>query len=233
MNQPIDARRRVNACAATLLLMVVGTVALVGCPSDTTTTDDDAPPPACTLAFQGDPNAAPQVEIVYSGTDGLNHPVAEGGELPMLLPPQGGRVAYVGARVTNIDPCSATLSGSVRDEITDQVRLDIRTVNLTPQGDGWAESAPGNLSVFSNVPLCPNQWSDQNLFDGTYLLDVKVTDRAGRVAEAQAHVKPSCGEPSNEADCRCICKAGYVLGESCNGTSSSSSASTGAGGAGG
>lgn len=210
-----------------LASMVWAAASCTSSPEDETS----PPPPSCKLPFQGDANAAPQIELIYSGADGLNHPVEEGGEIPMLLPPQGGRVVYVGARVTNMDPCQATLNGSVRDLDTDQVRLDIRTVNFTPTGDGWAQSAEGNPAVFSNVPLCPNQWSESDLFGASYLLTIKVTDRGGKVAEAQAHVRPSCVEPDNEADCKCICRGGYMLGDTCQGTTSTSASSTGSTGA--
>jgi hypothetical protein len=68
------------------------------------------------------------------------------------------------------------------------------------------------------VPTCPNQWSSVDLYDQTYQLEINVKDRNGKTASKTLQVVPRCAEPANEVECRCICKAGYVLGETCTGS---------------
>ena len=49
-------------------------------------------------------------------------PLADGGPLAILQPPQGGRVVFVGVRATNVDGCGLQLTGALRDETSRQVR---------------------------------------------------------------------------------------------------------------
>lgn len=222
--------------ARTLVAQVtVASVVLVAC-SDSSGTDGP-PAPKCELAFLGDKSQPPQIELIYSAADGTSAKVIDGAAVPMLLPLQGGRVIYAGARVTNIDPCNAMLTGSIRDQGNNQLRLDARSINFTPASDGWGETAAGALSSFANIPTCPNEWSTTSLFEGTYTLEVKVRDRDGRTVTGTANIKPSCGDPATDSECRCICKKGYVLGEACGaggggagGGSSTSSSSSAQGG---
>jgi hypothetical protein len=123
---------------------------------------------------------------------------------------------FVGVDVKNADPCGTRLAGAVRDEATGQVRVDNRTVTLRAKDGGIAGSVPSNITTFSNIPVCPNQWASKDVFDQTFLLEVSVVDRQGKGASSQVHVRPYCAEPKNEAECRCICKQGYVLGERCD-----------------
>ena len=208
---------------AALLCASLFGVAVSACPRNET---DGPLPPSCKYAFAGDKSRAPGIELLY-WADGVTHPVTEGGEVPLLLPLQGGRVIYVGARVTNLDPCGAVITGSIRDLDNNQIRLDARTINFTPQSDGWAETTASDLSSFANIPACPNEWSGKSIFDATYTLELKVRDRGGRTVSMQAGVRPSCAEPAVEAECRCICKTGYKLGEQCQGTGGAGSTSSG------
>ncbi len=155
--------------------------------------------------------------------DGTTVPIHDGDSVPMIFPPQGGRVLFVGVRATNVDPCALQLTGALRDETTQEVRLDSRTINLSPEGDGWgasatsAESLSAAIPNFSNVPVCPNEWSSTDLYGNSYGLEVTIKDRGGRMLTQKIQVTPECGEPENLAECLCICKAGYVLGETCAG----------------
>jgi hypothetical protein len=124
-------------------------------------------------------------------------------------------VIFAGVRATNLDPCGVQLAGVVRDETSMQVRLDSRTVNLKPTGDGWGQSDPADISTFANIPVCPNEWSKTNLFGTTYGLEVTLTERSGRTEDLTLKVVPACNEPAHEAECLCLCQGGYVLGQSC------------------
>ena len=142
-------------------------------------------------------------------------PLADGGTISLIQPPQGGRVLFVGVRATNVDGCGLQLTGALRDEKTQQVRFDTRTINLIPTGDGWGvtgmigANVSGLVSNFSNVPVCANSWSTSNVNGSDYGLEVTVTDRGGRKLEKTIHVTPVCDTPDDAVDCACLCRADY------------------------
>jgi hypothetical protein len=214
-----------------LFVFVVAMAALeTGCPDPTRDApadggSGDAPSP-CEAGFLGDPSKDPVIELRALKADGTDVALKDGDDLAVLFPPQGGRVAFVGVRVTNIDGCAVQLIGALRDPLTNQVRVDGRTVNLRRDGDGWGTTGRGSstniedsqaIGDYSNIPLCPNQWADQDVYDKKFTLEVKVTDRSKKKsAFASISVTPRCAEPgAKETACRCLCKKGYVLGESC------------------
>jgi hypothetical protein len=211
-------------------LHVLGAALLVGAigcgPGEEPTPDAGPPPgPACTIGFLGDPSLEPEVELISLGADGTSSAIADGSSVALIFPPQGGRVIFAGVRATNVHGCQVTLSGSLRDPQNGKICFDERTVNLRPIGDGWGASVDTDISTFSNIPVCPNQWSVTNAFGSDYDLTLKVSDREGRVIEKTVRVKPACAEPENEAECLCKCKQGYILGETCAPPSSSSTSS--------
>jgi hypothetical protein len=157
----------------------------------------------------------PVIEVLGLGPNMTSVPIQGGSMVTLAFPPQGGRVIFAGVRATNLDPCGVQLTGVVRDETTKQVRLDSRTMNLLPSGDGWGASDPTDISTFANVPVCPNEWSKTNLYGTEYELEIDVTDSKGRTASQIVKVIPACSEPAHAADCLCICMGGYMLGESC------------------
>ncbi len=179
----------------------------------------------CPAGFLGDPAKDPVIELRALRANGTDVPIAEGDDLAVVFPPQGGRVAFVGVRATNVDGCGMQLVGALRDPLSKQVRLDGRTVNLRKEPDGWGTTGRGAetdlgssdaIGDYSNVPLCPNQWADQDLFDQTFELEVQIKDRRGKTASKKIHVTPRCAEPGEkETACRCLCRKGYVLGETC------------------
>jgi hypothetical protein len=215
------------AAAASALALGLGSS---GCGPDPTLPSSDAGPDAksCALAFLGDATKDPALELVALGADYASAPIADGAKVALLFPPQGGRVVFVGVRATNLDPCGVKLAGAMRDVTSKQVRIDTRTINLEPASDGWGQSAPGDIASFANVPLCPNQWSTTNIYGTEYEVEVTLTDRDKRKVTKTIRVTPECAEPSLAAECACICKGGYVLGETCS--SAGSSGSSGAGG---
>jgi hypothetical protein len=171
--------------------------------------------PSCDRPYLGDATAEPTIELIYFGADELEHPLDEGAAVDLVLPPQGGRVLFLGVRATNVDPCEATLTGAMRDPGTMQVRFDTRTINLDDQGDGWGKSAAGDLASYANVPACHNTWTALDVFGSSFTLELILKDRGGKQASRTITAIPRCAEPQNEAECRCICHGGYVLGESC------------------
>ena len=181
----------------------------------------------CTLPFLGDSTKPTELELIVLKADYTSTPVAEGDSVALLFPPQGGRVIFAGVRARNIDPCGIQLAGAVRDLATQQLRVDARTVNLEATSDGWGQSSDADIASFANVPMCPNQWSTTNIYGTKYELEVTITDRAMHKTTKKVAVVPACAEPENAAECTCICRGGYVLGEACDGGTSSSSSSGG------
>lgn len=172
-------------------------------------------PVTCAAGFLGDRTKPPELEIIAIGGDGGVSPVEDGGTVGLIFPPQGGRVIFAGARATNLDGCGVQITGALRDEATQQVQVDSRTVNLVPAGDGWGESNPDDVPSFSNVPACPNEWSKTNIYGTRYQLQLTVADPSGRTATSTLEVTPECAEPTRAAECMCICMGGYILGQSC------------------
>lgn len=209
------------------------TIALAGCPGGS-----DAPPagdggveaapdaPAdCPAGFLGDPNEPMQLELRALRANGTDVPLNDGDDLAIVFPPQGGRVAFVGVRAINLDGCGVQVTGALRDLGSRQVRVDGRTVNLRKEADGWGTTGQGTttnledsaaIGDYSNVPLCPNQWAEVDVFDKPFEVEVLVKDRRKKTATKTVRVTPRCAEPgAKEVACRCLCKRGYVLGESC------------------
>jgi hypothetical protein len=197
-----------------------GLALLVGACSPSTTTSDAGGEP-CATGFLGSPAAAPQFDLQVLSADGTVSQLVDGGMVPIIEPPQGGRVIFVGVHATNVDGCELQLQGAVRDLATNKVQLDARTINLVPTGDGWGVSGlfgsghDPDISTFSNVQVCPNEWSMTNIYGTTYGLEVTITDRGGRTLTQKIKVTPECGEPASLPQCMCICMGGYVLGQAC------------------
>ena len=173
------------------------------------------------MGFLGDAAGSPELEIQVLLADDTIAAVQDGDSVPMLLPPQGGRVICAGVRATNVDACAVQLRGALRNPSTSAVMFDMRTINLTPAGDGWGASATSATSIseaiasFSNIPTCPNSWSSTDVYGNAYALEVTIVDRGKRELTKTVQVTPECGQPENLAECLCICKAGYVTGQAC------------------
>jgi hypothetical protein len=178
--------------------------------------DDETVPvaPVCTLAFVGKARDALALVPVQRTASGMLAELEDGGALDVVFPPQGGRVAFVGVRARNVDPCEVTLKGVLRDTASNKVRFDTRITNLMVDGEE-ARSDEREIATFSNIPLCPNQWSSADVFDQAYELEIVLTERGGRKLERTLAVTPRCAEPEREAACKCMCKHGYELGEPC------------------
>lgn len=170
---------------------------------------------ACALPFVGDPCAPMELELVYFDVDQANHPLVAGAEVPLICPPQGGRVMFLGVRAKNVDPCGVSLTGALRDVDSNAVRVEQRIVNLTPTADGWVETSPGDISRYANVPVCPNQWTDKTIYEADFRVEVVLQDRCGNVGQAEELIRPACSEPGHQGECQCLCRGGYVLGEPC------------------
>ncbi len=191
----------------------MGTLGFMGCSTGTETTE--TPVAGCTLAPIGDPTKPIEMELVYLDVKKEIQPLADGGAIPMIVPPQGGWVVFIGARVNHIDPCGVTIKGVLRDTGNDQVRLDERTTKLITDAGGWGGPEAGDISTVANIPTCPNQWASAALDDVPIELTYSVKERGGRTVSKTIQVVPECAEPLYKNACMCQCSAHYVLGASC------------------
>lgn len=210
--------------------VILTTTMLVGCPEDgplDAGTSDAAPDveSVCPTGYLGDPNSDPILELRALKADGTDVPLHDGDDLAVLFPPQGGRVSFVGVRATNVDGCAMQITGALRDPISKQIRLDGRTVNLRREADGYGTTGGGTttniedsaeIGDYSNIPLCPNQWASQDVFDVGFELEVVIVDRLKKTTSKKINVVPRCADPGERGvACRCLCRNGYVLGETC------------------
>lgn len=205
------------------------TLCLGGCPNDPPEPPGDAGSDAqgCQLDYVGDEKADIELEVITLDPEYSASPLAVGGSTSILIPPQGGRVIFAGVRAKNLDPCGVRLAGAVRDPASNQVRIDTRTLNLDVADDGWAQSDETDISTFSNIPVCSNNWAETDIFDQTFTLVVSVRDRSGKEAKAEIAMVPRCDEKKIveldsgkkidiQKECLCTCKLGYVTGEACD-----------------
>ncbi len=168
--------------------------------------------------FEGDPSAAPQIVIVHRNVDGGVEPTASAAHVPLIQPPQGGKVMFIGVRARNLDGCPLTLTATLRDPCDQSIiALERRPVLLTPVGDGWLEpQQPIEIHNYSNLPACPRAGLSRGIHDEPYELAVTVRDKDNRTVTATKSVVPFCGEPDLFDRCRCECSQNYVLGGACD-----------------
>lgn len=171
----------------------------------------------CGHGFLGDPAGEPTVHVRALDPDMAQLlAVDDGGAMPLSTPPQGGRVIFTALRATNLVPCGVSVVATLRDPATGASRSDARTINLEPVGDGWGQSIADDLGTVAHLPVCPNLWSDRDVFDEPYALTVTLTDPDGREATRTVTVTPGCVEGGAlDDECRCICAAGYRIGAPC------------------
>jgi hypothetical protein len=170
---------------------------------------------SCSLPFVGDP--ASPIELVPGASEGGEFvELHDGDALPLVTPPQGGHVSFVGARARNIDPCHVHISATLRSLTTALiVTEESRDISMTPEPDGWAEPNLVDISSVANVPMCPD-YHDEAIVDTEYGLEVRLVDSRGASfgGTVDRNVVPRCLEDDayRNALCRCECRANYTLG---------------------
>ncbi|MBI4820986.1 MAG: hypothetical protein HY791_32275 [Deltaproteobacteria bacterium] len=191
------------------------------------TSPEPEPEPEPTSCPMGDLSLPIEAHIVHRNEDAQLELTEQNGEIPLIQPPQGGKVLFVGVRAKNLDGCGVRISASLRDPCSGLlVSLERRPVDLALSADGFGEPArPETIDNFSNLPACPRAGTDRDLFGQTYLLRVTIEDRDGRKAEASLAVVPRCADPTREL-CECECRSDYVLGESCGARPDAGTSST-------
>jgi hypothetical protein len=167
----------------------------------------------------GDPTRPVEMSIVHRNADGTLAMTEDNGTIPLIQPPQGGRVLFVGARAKNLDGCPVVIHVALIDDCSGLAVVDDRPVILEQGADGWGEpKQPSELSNYANVPVCPDPNAPRDHNDEVHTLKVTITDRYGKTASRTIHVTPVCGEPDKLAECKCECSANFRLGTPCGTT---------------
>lgn len=175
--------------------------------------DDDAAP--CRI---GDVAADPQLELIYRAADGTMAPLLDGAALPLITPPQGGKIVLVGLRVRDAELCGATVQAALRDPCSNRVLgIERRPVAWRFTDDGWAEPAqPQELSDFVNLALCPSAAAGDDLDGHPYQLELRFYETPdGGFIERIVEVTLRCDADLDPDGCKCECDADYQLGGAC------------------
>ena len=153
----------------------------------------------------GELSQPPELVVTQRVPDGGVEEVS--GTLFLQVPPQGGHVVYVGARVRNLEGCRLELSASLFEPGSGALETEERRrVDLDSSG----MSDPADPANFANVPACPN-FGARDIAGPQWRLTVEAKQRDGRKASATVPVVLSC--ETGGADCACECAAGYELGK--------------------
>jgi hypothetical protein len=144
------------------------------------------------------------MQVIARGADGVVAGVADGGDVPLVEPPQGGQVLFIGVRATNLDGCSLSVRASLRDAASGAtLATDERFVDLVTQGDGWgAPPAGAPITSFANVPVCPNTTASREVDGSAWVLAVTVQDREQRTATVSMTVTPRCADALCTEECK-------------------------------
>jgi hypothetical protein len=164
----------------------------LGCSSPELTRAPSGPCPI------GDLAQPVELVTVVRTPDGRTEEVRASGAIPLIEPPQGGQVVFVGVRARNLDGCGLILTATLRDPCTNGViGVEARPVDLTASPAGWGEPAsPADIASFANVPVCPSAAATRGLDGQRYVLEVDVRDRDKRTARVTLDVVPTCAETS-------------------------------------
>src|SRR5262245_42866748 len=118
---------------------------LAACPNGNT--EADAEPP-CAIGFVGDQDAAPEITLVVreggmidpltGAGEGTMRPLLDGDPVPIVKPPQGGKVIFPGIRARNVDVCGTYIKSWLVDCEGHPLALDKRRTYFRVAEDGWA-----------------------------------------------------------------------------------------------
>jgi hypothetical protein len=170
----------------------------------------------CPLPFAGDPSQPVEADVFAVDTTAGQRFLAvhDGDAIPLLPPPQGGFVLFVGAKLRNVDACQVSQTAELRDPATGAALpgVDHRLGDLELQPDGWYWPTPARvLQVTPNIDACPN-FLPRGVASQPALLDLHVVDRGGRSATLTRSVVPTCPDGELKAFCECACGPDYRPG---------------------
>ena len=148
--------------------------------------------------------------------------IQDGDPIDLLLPPQGGHVMFIGAKVRGGRGGAALLRAQLLDLRSGALLAeDGRTVTLGGAGEAdlWQPDLRSYGNV-ANIPVCPS-YSGVDFHGQPFTLQVQVTDLVTRQSgTATRRAVPSCRQEgaAERALCECECAAGYQPGKCGAGT---------------
>jgi hypothetical protein len=192
-----------------LLLRAAALLALVGCSDDGTPVIDA--PTTCPI---GDRSLPIELDAMHTMGGAVTR-LADGGEVELSRPIQGGKVIYVGVTALNVDGCNLQLNAALRDAASNQViALEQRPVRLVTGPDGWGVPA-SPFDDLANVPACPNAAATVDIDQASWQLELRLEESGGRSATKILTVAPRCARFDERAECECECDSDYELGSGC------------------
>lgn len=173
--------------------------------------DDVAPvidaPATCPIGDRSQPIALDAMHTVGGAVTRL----ADGGEVELSRPIQGGKVIYVGVTALNVDGCNLQLNAALRDVGSNQViALEQRPVRLVAGPDGWGVPV-SPFDDLANVPACPNAAATVDIDQASWQLELRLEESGGRSATKILTVAPRCASSDERAECECECDSDYEL----------------------
>lgn len=140
-----------------------------------------------------------------------------GGEIDLVLPPQGGFVVLVGAQIDHTDSDVVDLYAALRDpstgEVIEEQSRNVKLQRLPGHPTKFVTDRRSSSQVV-HLTLCP---TEQPLgIDGRELeLTVSAVELYSDFSEGSAtlSITPVCGsdDPIERAQCECQCRPGYSL----------------------
>ena len=170
----------------------------------------------------GDPQADAEIHLVFRNADGSGFTdFADGAQVPLILPPQGGKVTLIGVRAKNVTS-RLQVNAGLSDDCVDPPRIigrEGRPILLVEGADGFGvPDQPDTLQNYANIPVCPSFASTRDGDGQPYRLELRLTEQhrvpgdTARTHVVTATVTPECAEPLILAECRCECDADFITG---------------------
>lgn len=185
--------------------------------SDAGVTFDAAPQKFC---FVGDESLPVEIEPVFLDENNVVQPLSDGDPVPLILPPQGGKVMFIGVRARNLDGCPIQLTTSITDICGNQVlTVDDRPVELKERDGVLVPLPPADFQIgiadFSNISSCPNRRLVRDMHGHPYRLSIAVRDKQARTATTSLMITPYCAEGELEK-CLCECDTAFNVAPGCS-----------------
>jgi hypothetical protein len=157
--------------------------------------------------FVGDASRPVELKVVHRDENAMIVETAPGARVPLIQPPQGGKVLFIGARARNLDGCPAHVRASLYDPSTNAVAFqEARDVILKATSDGWLEpDLPNEVDNYANIAVCPPPNPARNVDGERYRLELEISDDKARTQATTLDIIPYCGEAAIVDRCHCEC----------------------------
>jgi predicted small lipoprotein YifL len=136
-------------------------------------------------------------------------PLADGADVHLQIPPQGGAVLFIGAEATNLSDGSIQLDAKLTVDGA-LVGEDRRVANWVKTGGHFAPPLDSYVAM-PNVPVCPAGGLVAVDRPARLKLELSDGDRRGSV-EIGVTARCAQTEPTVEALCVCECAADFMPG---------------------